>query len=181
MMVHRLNPLLDLGCKLTMGLENIIKTLTEYISKGRDIESVIGYKNEIKIAPEMKLLDEDIKTSKHFKESHQVLVWSQETSKGLILNDIYVLLNFHEPLYLYYYWDEIEAPNKNMAEEYYYRKEKSKDELLGMDEYEDFIKMVSKVVENVLDKKRRKRLNRKRHEPEADKNPHSNKIGRAHV
>lgn len=177
MVLHGLNPLIDLECKLSTTLLQVMECLKKYISKEGCIDSIIGYKNEIKITPELELIRDNPKTSEGSKSSSKnrsddghVLVWSQNSAKGLILKDLYILMNFREPLYLYYYWDEVSSSDRGASSQYYYQTDKSKEKILDRNEYEDFIEMVANVVQNVLvkKKKRRSRVNRKRSLPEAN-------------
>lgn len=146
--------------------------LKKYISKKGSIDSIIGYKNELKLAPELDLIRESPRTAEESKSEPcrgdgQVLLWTQSAAKGLILKDVYVLASFKQPLYLYYYWDEIPSSHHGPFNDYYYATERANDKLLDKNEYEDFIEMVANVVQNVLvKKKRRSRGGRKRLLPE---------------
>eukprot|EP01022_Parablepharisma_sp_SALTPOND_P026691 TRINITY_DN64648_c0_g1_i1.p1 TRINITY_DN64648_c0_g1~~TRINITY_DN64648_c0_g1_i1.p1 ORF type:complete len:422 (+),score=67.29 TRINITY_DN64648_c0_g1_i1:2239-3504(+) len=169
MVLHGLNPLVELKCKLSTTLVQIIERLRQYISKGGSIDSIIGYKNEIKIAPEIELIKNNPKKRestedppKDPSEDHRVIVWTENTAKGLVLDDVYNLLRVREPLFLYYYWDEVPPSENGTASHYYYHTQKSKDEILGRKEYEDFIEMVANVVQNVLTKKKKQRGRGKR-------------------
>jgi len=172
MVLHGLNPLLQFKCKLTTSVPQIIERIKKYISKGGNIENIIGHKNELKIAPEAELLqDENFKKSEQSnpiesEEDKKVIVWTENSSKGLILEDIYILLKNSEPIFLYYYWDEIPPLELGSQGYCYYHTQKTKDEILGRKEYEDFIEMVANVVQNVLTKKKKQRGRGKRKKPE---------------
>lgn len=167
--LHGLNPLIDLKCKLSTSLLQVVEYLKKYISKGKSIDSIIGYKNEIKLAPELDLVKPAPKRQEESKGGNEgrVVVWNQNTAKGILLKDIYILVNFKAPIYLYYYWDEIPSSEHGIFNNYYYTTEQAKDKVLDRSEYEDFIEMVANVVQNVLVKKRRR--NRKRNLPEPSK------------
>lgn len=167
--LHGLNPLIDLKCKLSTSLLQVVEYLKKYISKGKSIDSIIGYKNEIKLAPELDLIKPTPKRQEESKGGNEgrVVVWSQNTAKGILLKDIYILVNFKDPIYLYYYWDEMPSSEQGIFNNYYYITEQAKDKILDKNEYEDFIEMVANVVQNVLVKK--KRRNRKRNLPEPNK------------
>ena len=174
MALHELNPLINMECKLSASVISLIESLKNYITKGINtrINSIIGYQNEIKLAPEMELVKEAFKSDntelKLNNEDDRVIIWSETTAKGLILKDLYILMNFHEPLYLYYYWDA-EASSENYdSDRHYYKAQRTEDNILDRKEYEDFIEIVANVVQNVLSKKKINRhKTHKRSQPEA--------------
>eukprot|EP00826_Nyctotherus_ovalis_P063971 TRINITY_DN9378_c0_g1_i2.p1 TRINITY_DN9378_c0_g1~~TRINITY_DN9378_c0_g1_i2.p1 ORF type:complete len:379 (-),score=94.73 TRINITY_DN9378_c0_g1_i2:35-1171(-) len=175
MSLHGLNALIDFKCRLSTPLPQLMEYLKKYISKEGSIDSIIGYKNEIKLAPELDQIRESPRTAEESKSvscrgDGQVVLWTQSAAKGLVLRDVYILASFKLPLYLYYYWDEIPSSNHGVFNDYYYTTERANDKLLDKNEYEDFIEMVANVVQNVLvKKKRRSRGSKKRPRPENSK------------
>jgi len=148
-----------------------VEYLKKYISRERSIESIIGYKNEIKLAPELDLLKEGSKPIEESKSDScisegPVIVWTQATAKGILLKDIYVLMNYKEPLYLYYYWDEIPSPEYGVIHDRYFNSERTKDRMLSTIQLDDFAEMVANIVQNIVGKKKKKKRNRKRLLPE---------------
>jgi hypothetical protein len=144
-----------------------VEYLKEYISRERSIESIIGYKNEIKLTPELELLKEGSKPVEESKSDScasdgPVVVWTQATAKGILLKDIYVLANCKEPLYLYYYWDEVPSPDYGAIHDRYFTSERIKDRMLSTVQLDDFAEMVANIVQNIVGKKKRKKRNRNR-------------------
>lgn len=172
MVLHGHNPRIEFKCKLAAPLPLLVERLRTYIAKGGNIETVIGYKNELKVAPEIEQLKDDSTKSATAdrNDERQVLVWSEATARGLIVRDVYAVLGCPDPLYLYYYWDEVPGTESREHNTSYYITHKGKDDLRPK-EYEDFIEMVANVVQNVLTKKKRKRARGKKKRSLAEPSP----------
>jgi len=140
------------------SIDQIIGILNKYISKGGRIEAVIGHRKEIRIAPEMEVIKEAYKkapntqTSDADEEDDHAVVWSPESSKCVLIKDVFIALNSINPLYLYYYWDASELKGDDNSSSYYPVKAKKQD--LQPHEYNDFIQLLTGLIQNVVQHKK---------------------------
>eukprot|EP00826_Nyctotherus_ovalis_P045238 TRINITY_DN4983_c0_g1_i4.p1 TRINITY_DN4983_c0_g1~~TRINITY_DN4983_c0_g1_i4.p1 ORF type:complete len:170 (-),score=64.13 TRINITY_DN4983_c0_g1_i4:53-562(-) len=157
MVLYGLNPLIEIKCELSTTVVQVICRLKEYITAEtkESLEAIIGHQSEIKIAPEMQLLkgashstDNDPKERKE----ENLIVWTEENAKGVTLNDLHLLMNFHKSLYLYYYWDAVASLEQSIVDKYYYQAQKMKDKMLDEQEYEYVVKTVTDVVKRTFTK-----------------------------
>lgn len=168
MVLYGLNPLIEIKCELSATVVQVIRRLKEYITAEakESLQAVIGHQSEIKIAPEMQLLKATSRSTnndpKECKEE-SLIVWTEGNAKGVTLNDLQLLMSFHESLYLYYYWDAAASLEQSIVDKCYYQAQKMKDKMLDEQEYEYVVKTVTDVVKRTFAKgKFRGRRNRRR-------------------
>jgi len=111
MIIHALNPLIEIKCPLSTTIGQVIQCIKQHILKETkgSIEMFIGQGNEIKVAPEMELIGGR-------SEYEDDIEWGSE-STGVTLTDVLIFMCYYEPLYLYYYWDKVK-----MIEQTFYEK-----------------------------------------------------------
>lgn len=176
-MLHQLNPRIEIKCDMLTSMEQIIARLSQYLSGNGSLENVIGYRNVLKIAPEVELLKEilpqNAKTNDGETEDH-VIVWAQGSCQKVIMKDVYLALNSPGTVFLYYYWDTIDSKGDDMENNtgsYYVQRGSQKD--LQSKEFNDFVQLMTQLIQNVVqrNKKQKRRKNKKLPVKEAEKSP----------
>jgi hypothetical protein len=145
MIIYNLCPRFQFNCSKRSSLHSILQKIQSRIECKIDIEELIGSKNDIKLATDSRIYSKEYQNKNESGE-----LWWDGIDHNLLVEDIYILCNKLNPLYLYYFWERKGGQYENRS-------------FLDCNEYNELVNFLGNLVQKVVEKagmnlKKRKRL-----------------------